>query len=140
MFTDISLSINRGSFTAILGSNGSGKSTMLKTIIGLIPPVAGRITVAADPGVPMIFGYVPQSNALDSLYPFTAYFGPRLFGFKRGNTDFRVSLVPLGGYVRMHGDQGVGSGEEGQPWRLPIPIRFPPRRAGKERLSLWPVR
>jgi ABC-type Mn2+/Zn2+ transport system ATPase subunit len=73
VLADISLSINRGSFTAILGSNGSGKSTMLKTIIGLIPPVAGRITVAAGMGAPMIFGYVPQSNALDSLYPFTGF-------------------------------------------------------------------
>ena len=36
---------------------------------------------------------------------FSIGFGPRLFGFKRGHTDFRVSMVPLGGYVRMHGDQ-----------------------------------
>src|ERR1700746_61443 len=30
--------------------------------------------------------------------------GKRLFGFRRGSTDYRVSLVPLGGYVRMAGD------------------------------------
>lgn len=36
---------------------------------------------------------------------FSIGFGPRLFGLKRGATDFRVSLIPLGGYVRMLGDQ-----------------------------------
>jgi len=32
-------------------------------------------------------------------------FGPRLFGFKRGDTDYRVSAIPFGGYVKMAGDQ-----------------------------------
>jgi regulator of sigma E protease len=35
---------------------------------------------------------------------FSFGFGKRLFGFKHGDTDYRVSLVPLGGYVRMAGD------------------------------------
>ena len=35
---------------------------------------------------------------------FSFGFGQRLFGFKRGDTDYRVSLIPLGGYVRMAGD------------------------------------
>jgi regulator of sigma E protease len=36
---------------------------------------------------------------------FSIGFGPRLFGFKRGDTDFRLSAIPLGGYVRMLGEQ-----------------------------------
>ena len=35
---------------------------------------------------------------------FSFGFGKRLFGFRRGGTDYRVSLIPLGGYVRMAGD------------------------------------
>jgi regulator of sigma E protease len=35
---------------------------------------------------------------------FSLGFGKRLFGFKRGDTDYRVSLLPLGGYVKMAGD------------------------------------
>jgi regulator of sigma E protease len=35
---------------------------------------------------------------------FSFGFGKRLFGFRRGDTDYRVSLIPLGGYVRMAGD------------------------------------
>src|SRR5271155_4713798 len=30
--------------------------------------------------------------------------GPRLFGVKRGDTDYRLSALPFGGYVRMAGD------------------------------------
>lgn len=35
---------------------------------------------------------------------FSFGFGKRLFGFHKGETDYRVSLIPLGGYVRMAGD------------------------------------
>jgi regulator of sigma E protease len=35
---------------------------------------------------------------------FSLGFGKRLFGFRRGDTDYRVSIFPLGGYVRMAGD------------------------------------
>ena len=36
---------------------------------------------------------------------FSFGFGPRLFGFKRGETDFRFSLILFGGYVKMAGEQ-----------------------------------
>jgi regulator of sigma E protease len=35
-------------------------------------------------------------------------FGPRLFGFKRGETDYKVCLLPLGGYVKMSGAEHLG--------------------------------
>src|SRR4051812_24112288 len=48
---------------------------------------------------------------------FSFGFGPRLFGFKRGETDFRFCAFLLGGYVKMAGEQpGEIAGEpvEGQ--------------------------
>jgi regulator of sigma E protease len=36
---------------------------------------------------------------------FSFGFGPRLFGFRKGETDFRISAVPFGGYVKMAGEQ-----------------------------------
>lgn len=44
---------------------------------------------------------------------FSIGFGPRLFGFKHGATDWRVSAIPLGGYVRMAGQDitDVDSGD-----------------------------
>ena len=36
---------------------------------------------------------------------FSLGFGPRIFGKKIGRTDYRISLIPLGGYVKMVGDE-----------------------------------
>jgi regulator of sigma E protease len=36
---------------------------------------------------------------------FSFGFGPRLFGFRKGETDYRLSLIPFGGYVKMAGEQ-----------------------------------
>lgn len=38
---------------------------------------------------------------------FSIGFGPRIWGVKRGDTDYRLSALPLGGYVRMAGDNPV---------------------------------
>src|SRR5437016_10945256 len=46
---------------------------------------------------------------------FSFGFGKRLTGFTRGGTDYRLSLIPLGGYVRMAGDtpeEGSGKPDE----------------------------
>src|SRR5438045_9799159 len=51
---------------------------------------------------------------------FSLGFGKRLFGFRRGDTDYRVSIFPLGGYVRMAGDSPDERSEErrvGKGWR-----------------------
>lgn len=44
---------------------------------------------------------------------FSFGFGRRLFGFRKGDTDYRVSLIPLGGYVRMAGDSAEEHAPEG---------------------------
>src|SRR5256714_12993916 len=36
---------------------------------------------------------------------FSFGFGPRLFGFRRGDTDYRFSAILFGGYVKMSGEQ-----------------------------------
>jgi regulator of sigma E protease len=40
---------------------------------------------------------------------FSIGFGKRLFGFKRGETDYRISALPLGGYVKMAGENPMES-------------------------------
>jgi ABC-type Mn2+/Zn2+ transport system ATPase subunit len=71
VLSGLSLAVARGSFTAILGANGSGKSTLLKTLLGLLPPIAGSIRVAAPAEAPAVFGYVPQATEFDPLYLLT---------------------------------------------------------------------
>ncbi len=48
---------------------------------------------------------------------FSVGFGPRLFGWRRGATDYRVSTLPLGGYVRMAG-QDLTENRTGAPDEL----------------------
>jgi regulator of sigma E protease len=43
---------------------------------------------------------------------FSFGFGPRIFGFKKGDTDFRFSLIPFGGYVKMTGQSDTGEAFE----------------------------
>jgi regulator of sigma E protease len=47
---------------------------------------------------------------------FSIGFGPRLFGWKSGNTDYRVSIIPLGGYVRMAGQDPTEIDSPGRSW------------------------
>ncbi|HEV7644387.1 MAG TPA: site-2 protease family protein [Pyrinomonadaceae bacterium] len=39
--------------------------------------------------------------------------GPRIWGFKWGNTDYRISAIPLGAYVKLYGDEATGPLEGG---------------------------
>jgi regulator of sigma E protease len=43
---------------------------------------------------------------------FSFGFGTRLFGFRRGETDFRFSAIPFGGYVKMAGEQPSDDGSD----------------------------
>lgn len=69
VLSGINLSIRQGSFLPFIGPNGVGKTTLLRTILGLIPPLAGEIEMVDRIGCP---GYVAQFSTLDRLYPVTA--------------------------------------------------------------------
>jgi regulator of sigma E protease len=47
---------------------------------------------------------------------FSIGFGPRLFGWKRGATDYRISALPLGGYVRMAGQDPTDIDSPDRDW------------------------
>jgi regulator of sigma E protease len=55
---------------------------------------------------------------------FSVGFGPRLFGKKWGHTDYRVSAIPLGGYVKLGGDESNAPLEGGGAADIPAPERF----------------
>ena len=62
---NVSMEINRGEVVTIVGPNGSGKTSLLKAIIGAVHPVEGSISV--KPGLKI--GYVPQRLNLDPTLP-----------------------------------------------------------------------
>ncbi len=65
----VALRIERGDFWGVVGPNGAGKTTLAMTLLGQLPPLAGRLRWAR-PG--LRFGYVPQRHALDPDYPLSA--------------------------------------------------------------------
>lgn len=70
---DVSFEVRRGEFTGLIGSNGVGKTTLLRTILGLQRIDAGEIRVKGAPhrrGRSM--GYVPQKVILDPDVPMRA--------------------------------------------------------------------
>jgi ABC-type Mn2+/Zn2+ transport system ATPase subunit len=66
----IDLGIESGVFFGIVGPNGSGKTTIIKTILGLQPPVSGSVEFAGKRRPR--FGYVPQRDSVDPSFPLTA--------------------------------------------------------------------
>ena len=60
---DISLSIKRGQFVALIGHNGAGKSSLIKMLLGLIAPSSGKLSVLGNkPGsAAKKIGYLPEN-------------------------------------------------------------------------------
>ncbi|WP_368497929.1 metal ABC transporter ATP-binding protein [Herbiconiux sp. A18JL235] len=70
----ISMEVHAGEAVALIGPNGAGKSTLLKGILGLVPQVAGRLTVDGSDSrrrYASAIGYMPQHDELDPQFPVT---------------------------------------------------------------------
>jgi len=75
---DINLTVNRNELVYIVGPNASGKTTLLETINGLLPPFKGKVTVfglgiqSHGRRVRCKIGYVPQDFMVKPGEPYTA--------------------------------------------------------------------
>ena len=69
----VSLTVQRGEFLGLVGPNAGGKSTLLKLILGLLKPQAGRIKVLGrwPRQARRAIGYVPQYPAFARDFPIT---------------------------------------------------------------------
>jgi len=67
------LTVRAGRLTGLLGMNGSGKSSLLKAIMGIVTPDAGEVRVLGRPSREArreaLLGYVPQSEDVDWSFP-----------------------------------------------------------------------
>lgn len=74
MLQQVNLTIRQDDFTAVIGPNGGGKTTLLKLILGLLNPNQGEITVMGGPPgkASSVIGYVPQNIHINNHFPITA--------------------------------------------------------------------
>jgi len=69
IFNALSLKIYEGDFIGIIGPNGSGKTTFLRSILGLLNPQNGKIIREKN----VRFGYCTQRQFIDTIFPFTSF-------------------------------------------------------------------
>ena len=123
---DVSLVIERGKFIGLMGPNGGGKTTLIKTIVGLIKPDRGEVVVRRPAGRPI--GYVPQEEYVDPDFPVTAgdvvemglYGSMGIFpGFaSKSRADILEALDMVG--MKKHADRSIGSLSGGEKQRVSI--------------------
>jgi zinc/manganese transport system ATP-binding protein len=71
---DVAFAVRAGEFTGLIGSNGAGKTTIFRVILGLQPPSAGRVLLGGRPRGRhnRMIGYVPQKVLPDPDIPLRA--------------------------------------------------------------------
>jgi ABC-type Mn2+/Zn2+ transport system ATPase subunit len=65
ILTEVDFTVPEGDFLGVVGPNGSGKTTILRALLGTLRPLAGEVRLA--PG--LRFGYVPQRDQVDYGFP-----------------------------------------------------------------------
>ncbi|MCX6235723.1 MAG: ABC transporter ATP-binding protein [Bacteroidetes bacterium] len=70
---NVNLTIREKDFIGIIGPNGGGKTTLLKIILGELPPVSGRVLYNPQyiANRQHIIGYLPQRHQFDNKFPIT---------------------------------------------------------------------
>lgn len=66
VINNISFEVNNKDFILVIGSNGVGKSTLIKGILGIIKPISGEVTHDLNS---KNIGYMPQETKVDKNFP-----------------------------------------------------------------------
>jgi zinc/manganese transport system ATP-binding protein len=130
LWAGLDLEIAPGEFVAVLGGNGTGKTTLLKLLPGQLSPLAGAVSVLGGPpsrGDRRV-GYVPQHSAFDPDLPVRGIDLVRMgadghrFGPRRASAGVRArvaaSLAAVGAQSYADAPVGLLSGGEQQRLRI----------------------
>jgi ABC-2 type transport system ATP-binding protein len=121
---DLNLKVGRNEVFGLLGPNGSGKTTVLKMLLGLLHPTRGRAIVLGgdgkDPRISTKVGFLPEESY---LYPYlnareTLDFYGRLFGLnsrlRKARIDALLDMVGLSGMA----SRAIGTFSKGMARRI----------------------
>ena len=90
---NVNIEINENDFIGIVGQNGSGKSTFLKAVLGLIPLTKGEITFLGEKrniGMKKLrIGYVPQYSQMNASFPINVMEAVAISTFGKGLHPFK---------------------------------------------------
>ncbi|MGB0909773.1 MAG: metal ABC transporter ATP-binding protein, partial [Nitrospirales bacterium] len=89
---NVSLEIHQGASIALLGGNGSGKTTFLKTLAGILPLLSGSYVLTHTPNFKQTqVGYIPQRSIVNGLFSLKVH-----------------EVVEMGTYGSLRPWQGLG--------------------------------
>jgi zinc/manganese transport system ATP-binding protein len=140
LWSGLDLDIAQGEFVAVLGPNGSGKTTLLRALLGLQPPVEGRVMIVGRParrGGGDI-GYIPQQKGVPEDLPLRGRdlvglgldghrFGPGLRGRRERARRVHDALESVGAVAYATAPVGRLSGGEQQRLRVAQALVGDPR-------------
>jgi zinc transport system ATP-binding protein len=127
---DINLEVDENDFLAIIGPNGGGKSTLLKTILGVEHPQKGSIEVLGSSPEKNLskIGYVPQNTNINTDFPIKVievvlmghiWNKHPLFGYKSEEISCAMGALAQVGMQKFR-DHKIGSLSGGQRQRVMI--------------------
>jgi urea transport system ATP-binding protein len=125
---DVCLDVPEGKITAVLGRNGTGKTTLLKTLMGLTDRMAGEIRLdAADLGAEPTFrraragiAYVPQGREIFSDFSIRENILMGSFARADGKREIPALIAELFPYLMNNLDRNGGVLSGGQQQQLAI--------------------
>ncbi|QBJ98743.1 metal ABC transporter ATP-binding protein [Rhodococcus sp. ABRD24] len=131
LWSGLNLAVQQGEFIAVLGPNGSGKTSLLKVLLGQLAPTSGTVTIAGTPAQAgnSHVGYVPQQKSMDDGLPLRGRdlvglgfdghrWGTGLLGRSKRRTIVDSAIAQVG--AQSYADAPIGSMSGGEQQRLRI--------------------